>query len=1535
MILRTEIKENNDFHQTYNNKFDTVSTFKHDYRLAVDGKRINKLEDVFLLIDKGMEEREEKAKKQQELLNQREIKKQNQSASEETSGMYQIDGLSQLVQLGAEGLYNKDDKIMNREITIHYANGDYFDGQKHLVLGSMTTGVYRWSQGYSYSGEFFLNTPYGKGVYKTCLGVKRKGYFYRGYFLDKRDYGLEKLRDYIEKEFLGKKKVVMGKEDLRLLTDPNLIRGSALFTQHRVKFIFLLEAIHNCRKMYQRDLENIKDGELDFDYHWGENSANQIGVSLLFKEYNQDENILTAKIGARNSIRNSPGVLGRKSTVHKNPDRKKSFFSFLGAGGDKKTAKPKENTETRLDHDINQENLPKSTTLSKKLKKAVHKTENLLVISDNNRWKEKPNLLKLKPLEIEEIVEMVKDNDTESFEKVYTAFRAKKLTFELLKISDSENRNLLMLAGYFGYRHMFIDLLTALIRCHTKYNVPTNEIKLFLRQKDYEGNNVVDLICIQGFNISDQLIFARKEKKMAMDVDDLSEAQMAASKVNYSEQDQEKIDREKRQQRDLLNIQNDKFFNTVCNRAFALISDKNRPLFQTKFLSFSYLNSSFQEMSDAETSSSDIHFMTKRSVILHSLFELGTHIKDLYFLEKKFYHKKKNNPLHFTLYWADLHSTLALMTQQPMMIFWKNSDDEMPPQAIRLAGERRSQARAIFASILKEFTRIFSFRVIKELLVPEQGFLYYQNIFNGNKHLNSQKDSKSRAQEARYAIDKNDDFDHDNVLLFHNDFILLSDELCKQYLNLLKDKNKYRLLKNEFRAMKKWAFVEMTELQALQRNFLDFYKGSFPGVHPPGSGVDQKEYQENVLKILTWYVYIYGESEIDPDIFTLMEISPFKIVFEGKSMIHFMCENNCPIILKKVLAHLYKYLEDSKPQKPKDGFSSKAEEKKFEVDKAKFKQRRRKFLQDLSEPTIYGQNTPAHLCVIHQNLECLDILVGYGINLELPNARGRTIKDLLENLDPFNIPSDNIITIEKVNENVIDFFKTDLLTTCKIHSLAYEFIPRADHDGIEKIVNNSKFELNQSLTKVRGQVIERFGRYLNELGGKIDDIKHFKGFLKIASEIEEMDSEKRQKEIKKLQKMLLDKSKTTVSYRGEVLEMGQVYHLITLFESQKFSFLPEELLMKCLFSPEHLKTIPKFKYKKFEKYFNKDFLKKLKKHDFSTPLPSRFKTVFKMEQLFCIEIELERGKDLQEHPVVDQVNNIRQKYIKYGGGIKIDMIKGFPIAKKKLFLLDAGEVDQWFILITIADELLKKISGEEQMHSYNMIEEYPTIFTPDSIDRHQLEPLRHHQKVEIMMKLFRDEFDIDNYLTKGIILSFFPIHDYYKRNVIKKLWSENKWAIHFRDIFFGTQQITLRVLAAITYYHGIQQGFYFGFLCLYTNSLFWLAAFGVVMFVLEMGIDMSGGGIDQGMKIFLGSVFVGIWSSLFVNMWKRREKELAFAFDAAEEERIKEIRRGYRAKTVIDPATLVISKQYNNHYLKKLFVSNFYDLFSILSYLIF
>jgi hypothetical protein len=84
-------------------------------------------------------------------------------------------------------------------------------------------------------------------------------------------------------------------------------------------------------------------------------------------------------------------------------------------------------------------------------------------------------------------------------------------------------------------------------------------------------------------------------------------------------------------------------------------------------------------------------------------------------------------------------------------------------------------------------------------------------------------------------------------------------------------------------------------------------------------------------------------------------------------------------------------------------------------------------------------------------------------------------------------------------------------------------------------------------------------------------------------------------------------------------------------------------------------------------------------------------------------------------------------------------------------------------------------------------------------------------------------------------------------------------------------QLTEQPLQDVRNYYGEQIALYFAFIGVYTQSLFWPAIAGIVVFIfrLQYGVDKNPLAMPYG-------VFMMLWSVHFISQWHRRESELKF-----------------------------------------------------------
>lgn len=134
-----------------------------------------------------------------------------------------------------------------------------------------------------------------------------------------------------------------------------------------------------------------------------------------------------------------------------------------------------------------------------------------------------------------------------------------------------------------------------------------------------------------------------------------------------------------------------------------------------------------------------------------------------------------------------------------------------------------------------------------------------------------------------------------------------------------------------------------------------------------------------------------------------------------------------------------------------------------------------------------------------------------------------------------------------------------------------------------------------------------------------------------------------------------------------------------------------------------------------------------------------------------------------------------------------------------------------------------------------------------------------------------------------------------------------------------TDPKTLLPISMLAFYHSLPQGFYFGFLAHYTNYLMILMVYSAAFFIYSVLEP------EKYLRYvpFL-PIFIGIWSSVFMVMWARREKELAYCFDSIEEEFDKPQREEYFGKVKLQDVTNKVVKADNGKiYWRRLFADIF------------
>ncbi|OQS02077.1 anoctamin [Thraustotheca clavata] len=118
-------------------------------------------------------------------------------------------------------------------------------------------------------------------------------------------------------------------------------------------------------------------------------------------------------------------------------------------------------------------------------------------------------------------------------------------------------------------------------------------------------------------------------------------------------------------------------------------------------------------------------------------------------------------------------------------------------------------------------------------------------------------------------------------------------------------------------------------------------------------------------------------------------------------------------------------------------------------------------------------------------------------------------------------------------------------------------------------------------------------------------------------------------------------------------------------------------------------------------------------------------------------------------------------------------------------------------------------------------------------------------------------------IDKGLITSFFPLHDVVERTHLMESWVKQKSALARVPVML------------VRDYCGNEVGFYFAFLGLYTRYLIYPTIVGLAVTLYQTFYGASNFGSA------LYAVFVVAWAVGFLEAWKRRQSELAWNWGAS------------------------------------------------------
>ena len=176
------------------------------------------------------------------------------------------------------------------------------------------------------------------------------------------------------------------------------------------------------------------------------------------------------------------------------------------------------------------------------------------------------------------------------------------------------------------------------------------------------------------------------------------------------------------------------------------------------------------------------------------------------------------------------------------------------------------------------------------------------------------------------------------------------------------------------------------------------------------------------------------------------------------------------------------------------------------------------------------------------------------------------------------------------------------------------------------------------------------------------------------------------------------------------------------------------------------------------------------------------------------------------------------------------------------------------------------------------------------------------------------QFDIGYLVKSKVILDHFPVHAREEeREKIKISWDAYGMRLARGFMAYGWED-NMQPLNFIKDYYGAKFAFYFAWLVHYTGMLLWPAIIGVIIFVIQV-VKMVTTETPEGedppawTETFntpvnaIYAVFVLLWTTLFVESWKRKENKIADMWLMRDFEDPTQEREDFKAAFYIDQET--------------------------------
>ena len=208
------------------------------------------------------------------------------------------------------------------------------------------------------------------------------------------------------------------------------------------------------------------------------------------------------------------------------------------------------------------------------------------------------------------------------------------------------------------------------------------------------------------------------------------------------------------------------------------------------------------------------------------------------------------------------------------------------------------------------------------------------------------------------------------------------------------------------------------------------------------------------------------------------------------------------------------------------------------------------------------------------------------------------------------------------------------------------------------------------------------------------------------------------------------------------------------------------------------------------------------------------------------------------------------------------------------------------------------------------------------------------QTQSIVAQTFGLHFDLGYLVKSKVVKEHFPMHaEEQEREKIKISWDNYGTRLSW-GFLTGNFEANMQPLNFIKDYYGAQFGFYFAWLVHYTGMLLIPSFVGIIIFAIQLykAIDednLTLQAFNSPLNSFY-AIFVILWTTYFVESWKRKESKIADSWLMRDFEDPTLEREEFKAAYFIDQETKSIDKMSRfNTYFRQVFVGIPISLFFI------